>query len=47
MDYYKNKVEVLEALNISALTLDNWIKNFIPEAYSNQKYDFYSFHVHF
>lgn len=39
MDYYKNKVEVLETLNISALTLDNWIKNFIPEAYSNQKYD--------
>lgn len=39
MDHYKNKVEILETLNISALTLDNWIKNFIPEACSNQIYD--------
>lgn len=39
MNNYKNKIEVLKVLNISPLTLNNWIKNFIPHAYSNQLYD--------
>lgn len=39
MDHYKTKNEILEILNISALTLDNWIKNFIPKALSKQIYD--------
>lgn len=44
MDYNKNKEDILEKFNISSLTLDNWIKNFIPEAYSNQKYDLNMIH---
>lgn len=39
MENYKNKSDVLKILNISALTLDNWIKNFIPNALSNKIYD--------
>lgn len=39
MNYNKTKTEILDLLNISAFTLDNWIKNFIPEAYSNNYYD--------
>lgn len=39
MNNYKTKTEILSLLNISALTLDNWIKNFIPHGYSNNHYD--------
>lgn len=39
MSHDKTKTEILDLLNISAFTLDNWIKNFIPEAYSNNLYD--------
>ena len=33
------KEEILQNLNISGLTLDNWIKNFIPHALSHNLYD--------
>lgn len=33
------KEEILQNLNISPLTLDNWVKNFIPNALSNNLYD--------
>lgn len=39
MNKYKNKEEVLNTLNISSLTLDNWIKKSIPEAHSNNMYN--------
>lgn len=39
MNYNATKEDVLKSFHISSLTLDNWIKNFIPEACLNQRYD--------